>query len=99
VSIVLVAIVLAYVLFTTVFPEASPFVQFIVASAISLFSWVTLWDVLEALLFNPIPLRRENAALRAILDLELAVVAVAPPAETLQNGRSAPAAGDLVSGA
>jgi hypothetical protein len=93
------AIVLAYVLFTAVFPEASPFVQFIVASAISLFSWVTLWDVLEALLFNPIPLRRENAALRAIRDLDIAVVAEAPPAETPQNARSAPTSGDLVSGA
>lgn len=90
VSIVLAAILLAYVLFTSVFPEAPPFVQFIVAGAISLFSWVTLWDVLEALLFNPIPLRRENLALRKILDLDIALVAEMPTIGTMHNGRSTP---------
>jgi len=72
-AIVVAAIMCAYVLFTTVLSGASQVVLFIVAGAISLFSWVTLWDVLEALIFNPIPLLRENATLRKLAALDIVV--------------------------
>lgn len=74
-TIVAVVIAIAYILFTGALSGASQVTQFVVTAAISLFSWVTLWDVLEALIFNPIPLLRENATLAKIVDLEIVVEA------------------------
>ncbi len=74
-TIVATVIAIAYILFTGAFSGASQITQFVVTAAISLFSWVTLWDVLEALIFNPIPLLRENATLARIVDLEIVVEA------------------------
>lgn len=78
-TIVVTIIAIAYILFTGALAGASQVAQFVVASAISLFSWVTLWDVLEALIFNPIPLLRENATLARIVDLEIVVEADSEP--------------------
>lgn len=72
-AIVVAIIAVAYFLFTGVLAGASQAAQFVVAGTISLFSWVTLWDVLEALIFNPIPLLRETATLRKLVDLEIVV--------------------------
>lgn len=66
-------IVITYLLFTGIFSGAPQAAQFAVAAAISLFAWVTLWDVLEALIFNPIPLLRENSTLRELLNLPIVV--------------------------
>lgn len=72
-AIVAAIIASAYILFTGAFSSTSQAAQYVVAGIISLFSWVTLWDLLEALLFNPLPLLRENASLRKIVDLEIVV--------------------------
>ena len=70
---VIAIIAAAYILFTIVFSGVPQAVQLLVAGLISLFSWVTLWDVLEALIFNPIPMQRENSALRKIIDLNMEI--------------------------
>jgi hypothetical protein len=72
-AIVIGIIALAYGLFSGVLADAPMAAQYLVAGAISLFSWVVLWDVLEALIFDPIPLLRENSALRKISSLEIVV--------------------------
>lgn len=84
-TIVVTMIAIAYILFTGALAGVSQVAQFVVASAISLFSWVTLWDVLEALIFNPIPLLRENATLARIVDLEIVV-----EADAENHGRADP---------
>lgn len=74
----------AYFLFTGPLADVSHTVQLVIAATISLFAWVSLWDPLEALLFNPITLMRENVILRRITQLELVVE---PNAEhTTMNG-------------
>lgn len=63
----------AYILFTGALSGVSETAQYLVAGIISLFSWVVLWDLLEALIFNPIPLQRENAALRRIAGMDMRI--------------------------
>jgi hypothetical protein len=63
----------AYLLFTGPLAGASDILQVAIAATISLFAWVSLWDPLEALLFNPIGLMRENFILRRIAELEFVV--------------------------
>jgi hypothetical protein len=70
---VLLVIVLAYWLFTTVWAEASPVVETLVVASISVFAWVILWDPLEALLFDWAPPARENRALAHIMDMQVVV--------------------------
>lgn len=82
-AIVLVIVAAAYYVFTRVIPNAPEAVQAIVGATICIFAWVVLWDSLEALLFNPIPVARENRLLRKILQLPITVepnisVSVAP---------------------
>lgn len=72
-AIVIGIIALAYVLFSGILAGTPMAAQYLVAGTISLFSWVVLWDVLEALIFDPIPLLRENSALRKISNLEIVV--------------------------
>jgi len=88
-TIVVTIIAIAYILFTGALADVSQVAQFVVVSAISLFSWVTLWDVLEALIFNPIPLLRENATLARIVELEIVVEAEAEP-DAEDHGRAEP---------
>ena len=71
--IVAVIVVVAYFLYTGPLADIPQAVQVAIAFTISLFAWVTLWDPLEALVFNPIALLRENATLRRINKLEIAV--------------------------
>jgi hypothetical protein len=83
-AIVVVLIAAVYILFTQIAPDTPQAVQFTIAATISLFAWVSLWDPLEALLFNPIPLMRENRLLRRIMDMNIVVesdtsAVVAPP--------------------
>jgi hypothetical protein len=63
----------AYVLFTTILSGADDSIKAVVAAVISLFSWVSLWDPLEAWLFNPLPMLRENFLLRKIIELDIQV--------------------------
>jgi hypothetical protein len=63
----------AYLLFTTILSGADSIIKAVVAAVISLFSWVSLWDPLEAWLFNPLPLLRENFLLRKIIELDIRV--------------------------
>lgn len=63
----------AYLLFTGPLSAAPQAVQAIVAATISLFAWVTLWDPLEAFVFNPIPFQRENRILHRLGEMEVVV--------------------------
>jgi hypothetical protein len=76
--IVAVIIGVTYFLFTGPLSGVPQVVQVVIAATISLFAWVSLWDPLEALIFNPIALMRENFTLRRINNLELAVEPNAP---------------------
>ncbi|MGE5334522.1 MAG: hypothetical protein ACM3N4_07470 [Nitrososphaerota archaeon] len=74
IAVIVVAIIaIAYFMFTGVLADTPQAARYLVAGAISVFSWVVLWDVLEALIFNPIPFQRENAALRKIAALAIVV--------------------------
>lgn len=72
-AIVVVLIVAAYLLFTGILAGVPQAVQVTIAATISLFAWVTLWDPLEALIFNPIEFMRENYILRRIAQLRVVV--------------------------
>ncbi len=76
--IVAVIVAITYFLFTGPLSGVSQVVQVVIAFSISLFAWVTLWDPLEALIFNPIALLRENFTLHRINKLEIAVEPNAP---------------------
>lgn len=80
-AIVAALIIIAYLLFTGILAGAPQAAQVTIAATISLFAWVSLWDPLEALLFNPIVLMRENYILRRIAQLAL-VVEPQSPTET-----------------
>lgn len=71
--IVILLIATAYLLFFVIFPNAPDSVKVVVAATISLFAWVTLWDPLEALVFNPIAPMREDFVLRRLITLEIVV--------------------------
>jgi hypothetical protein len=71
--VVLAIFAVAYVLFTTILSGADSILKAVVAAVISLFSWVSLWDPLEAWLFNPLPLLRENLLLRKIIELDIQI--------------------------
>jgi hypothetical protein len=76
--IVAVIVAVAYFLFTGPLAEIPQAIQVTIAFTISLFAWVSLWDPLEALIFNPIALLRENFTLRRISGLDIAVEVNAP---------------------
>jgi len=86
---VIAIIAAAYILFTIAFTGVPQAVQLLVAGLISLFSWVTLWDVLEALIFNPIPMQHENAALRKIIDLTMEMKPDVTTVEAVDSKRPA----------
>ena len=76
--IVAVIVAVAYFLYTGPLAEIPQAIQVAIAFTISLFAWVSLWDPLEALIFNPIALLRENFTLRRINELAIAVEPNAP---------------------
>lgn len=80
--IVAVIVAVAYFLYTGPLAEIPQAVQVAIAFTISLFAWVSLWDPLEALIFNPIALLRENFTLRRINALEIAVEPETPTRHT-----------------
>ncbi len=72
-AVVAALIIIAYVLFTGILAETPQALQLTIAFIISLFAWVSLWDPLEALIFNPIELMRENYILRRVAQLGVVV--------------------------
>ncbi len=72
-AVVAVLIIIVYLLFTGILAGTPQAVQLTVAFIISLFAWVSLWDPLEALLFNPIEFMRENYFLRRVAQLGVVV--------------------------
>jgi len=66
-------IVVTYFLFTGPLAAVPQVVQVATVATISLFAWVSLWDPLEALIFNPIALMRENFTLRRISAMDIVV--------------------------
>lgn len=88
--IVLALILGFYLLFTYLLPDAPQAVQLVVAATISLFAWVSLWDPLEALIFNPIALMRENYVLKKLSELEIMVESTTPSGATSSAANSPP---------
>lgn len=84
-AIVAVLIAAVYLLFTQVAPETPQAVQFVVAATLSLFAWVSLWDPLEALLFNPLEPMRENRLLRRVMELDISVEPDASSTEAIET--------------
>lgn len=72
-AVVAALIIIAYLLFTGILAGTPQAVQLTIAFIISLFAWVTLWDPLEALIFNPIEFMRENYILRRVAQLGVVV--------------------------
>jgi hypothetical protein len=72
-AIVVALIAVVYILFTQVAPDTPEAVQYAVVATLSLFAWVSLWDPLEALLFNPLEPMRESRLLRRIMELNILV--------------------------
>ena len=70
---VLAVMLIAYLLFTTVWAGASDLVKTLIAASISVFAWVILWDPLEALLFDWAGQARENRALAHIMEMRVVV--------------------------
>jgi len=71
----LVAIVVAYLLISRVFADASQVVQGMIYASTSVFVWVILWDPLEALLFDWALPARENRALEQLAAMKVEVEA------------------------
>ncbi len=71
ISIVIIA--LAYLLFNSVFADASDTAKGIVAASISVFVWVILWDPMESLLFNWVEPRQENNILRKLQGIDIVI--------------------------
>jgi hypothetical protein len=76
--IVAVIVAVAYFLYTGPLADISQAIQVAIAFTISLFAWVSLWDPLEALIFNPIALLRENFTLRRINELDIVLEPSSP---------------------
>lgn len=74
-AISLTVMVLAYLLVTTVFKDASQVVQGLILATTSVFVWVIMWDPLEALLFEWAEPARENRAFEQIMRMQLAIEA------------------------
>ena len=63
----------AYLLFNSVFADASDTVRGIVAASISVFVWVVLWDPMEQLLFDWVQPRIENNILRKLQGIDILI--------------------------
>lgn len=70
---VLLVAAVAYLLLVTVFADSSAVVQGIVAGLVCVFTWVILWDPLEALLFEWVEPARENRVLEKIRQMPVSV--------------------------
>ena len=68
-----VVIVVAWLLFSTIFAAVSDTVGIVVAASISVFVWVILWDPMEKLIFDWVTPALENRNLRGIMEMDLVV--------------------------
>jgi len=68
-----VVIVVAWLLFKTIFAAVSDTAGVVVAASISVFVWVILWDPMEKLIFDWVTPALENRNLRGIMDMDLVV--------------------------
>ena len=66
-------IVVAWLLFNTIFATVSDTAGVVVAASISVFVWVILWDPMEKLIFDWVTPALENRHLRGIMDMDLVV--------------------------
>ncbi len=87
--IVLTLIACAYLLFTGPLSATPQVAQLMVGATISLFAWVTLWDPLEAFVFNPIPFQRENRILHRLAEMEVVVQEASIPSQTSHGAAGA----------
>ena len=71
ISVVIIA--LAYLLFNSVFADASDTARGIVAASISVFVWVILWNPMEKLLFEWVEPRQEINILRKLQGVDIVV--------------------------
>ena len=66
-------IILAWLLFNTIFAAAAQTIGALVAACISVFVWVILWNPMDKLLFDWVQPARENRILRGIMGMDLVV--------------------------
>jgi hypothetical protein len=66
-------IVVAWLLFNTIFAALTDTLGVVVAFSISVFVWVILWDPMEKLIFDWVTPALENRNLRGIMDMELVI--------------------------
>jgi hypothetical protein len=66
-------ILIAYLLFNTIFAGLPSEVGVVVAASISVFVWVVLWDPMEKLLFDWVSPALENRILRGIMGMTIVV--------------------------
>lgn len=74
VTIICVAVIIvALILFNTIFAAAAETIGVIVAASISVFVWVVLWNPMDKLLFDWVSPALENRYLRGIMDMDLVI--------------------------
>lgn len=71
--VVLVVMAVGYLLLMTVLAGVSEVVQGLIVGAVCVFTWVILWDPLEALLFDWVAPARENRVLAQIMQMRVTV--------------------------
>jgi hypothetical protein len=71
--VVLVVMVIVVLLLTTVLAGLPQTVQGLITGALCVFTWVILWDPLEALLFDWVAPTRENRSFAKIMQMRVAV--------------------------
>jgi hypothetical protein len=68
-----ICLALSYLFLSQVLTFLSPALNELLGQGFGIVSWVVLWHPVEAFLYDPIPLRRENAALRYIAATEIVI--------------------------
>jgi hypothetical protein len=66
-----VCLTLSYLFLSNVLTFLSPAINELLGQGFGIISWVVLWHPVEAFMYDPIPLRRENAALRYIATTDI----------------------------
>jgi hypothetical protein len=68
-----VAMLLAALFASDALPSIPQFLRTILSEGFTVIGWVALWHPFEALVYDPIPLRRENAIYRRLPEVEITV--------------------------
>jgi hypothetical protein len=68
-----VCLTLSYLFLSNVLTFLSPAINELLGQGFGIVSWVVLWHPVEAFMYDPIPLRRENAALRYVATTEIII--------------------------